>query len=120
MGAELRENFMRDPVSVRLSNLATRLARIEKLQSDSPDADGAIYQMIRESMGFIEWIAPDVALDLQVELLKLQRLLATWSHDWSVIQTNVAERKSVAEKSGEWSKRMLTASAVLQPAREVA
>ena len=116
---KLREHFVSHPVSVRLLSLVNHLARVES-QADDPAQSEAVQKVIRESMFFIEYIVPDVELNLQVELFELQRLLARWYHHWAEIEADEAQRKAVAEQAGEWSQRARQAAELLQPAREVA
>ncbi|MFN7946466.1 MAG: hypothetical protein U0Z53_14040 [Blastocatellia bacterium] len=116
---KFREQFVSHPVTVRLQNLINHLARVES-QAGDPAQSEFVRAVVRESMFFIEYIVPDIELNLQVELVELQRLLARWYHHWAEFQADEAQRESVAEQAGEWSKRLRTANAALQPAREVA
>jgi dephospho-CoA kinase len=116
---KLREQFVSHPVSVRLLSLVTHLARVESQAGDSAQSE-AVQRVIRESMFFVEYIVPDVELNLQVELVELQRLLARWYHHWAEIQADEARRRAVAEQAGEWSKRIRAAAELWEPAQEVA
>ncbi len=116
---KLSEQFVSRPVAVRLLSLVNHLAFIES-QAGDPAQSEAVRTAVRESMFFIEYIVPDVELNLQVELVELQRLLARWYHHWEEFEAGEAHRQAVAEQAGEWSKRVLAAAEHLQPAREVA
>lgn len=108
----IRERYLRDPLSIRLGGLAANLARVESF-SKHPDHREAVERLLDESKYFIEWAAPDASLDLQAELVELQRQLAQWQHGWKEIWADTAKRTTVAEQAGAWSKRVLERSGLL-------
>ena len=73
--AAIRERYLRDSLPIRLGGLAANLARIKSF-SNHPDHRDVIESLLDESKFFIEWIAPETGIDLQVELVALQLQLA--------------------------------------------
>ncbi len=107
-----KERYLRDPQPVRLGNLASNLARIRSIAT-RPDLDEATKRVIRESEHFVEWAGKDADLQIQVELVELQRQLARWRFKWHEIWNDPEKRTGVAEQAGEWSKKILDHSGLL-------
>jgi hypothetical protein len=107
-----RERFRQNDVSTRIGELAMNLARISFLTEGTTNRD-VIEYLLRESKYFIEWIAVDTDLELTVELVELQRLLARWQLRWEIIWTNEAERMDVAEQAKNWRDRLLEIAGIL-------
>ncbi len=108
----LRERYLRDPMSVRLGGLAANLARVKSF-SNHPAHGEAVESLLDESKYFIEWAAPEAALDTQAELVELQILLARWQRAWARIWADPQLRAGVAEQAGAWSARVLALSGLL-------
>ncbi|MEH2431759.1 MAG: hypothetical protein V7K26_30570, partial [Nostoc sp.] len=70
-----QETFVQDSIPVRLGKLVTNLARINQLFSDSTHED-VVKSLIRETMYFLEWIAPDIDIDNRL-IRKWQMLTGT-------------------------------------------
>jgi hypothetical protein len=105
----MRDRYLRDPVATRLGGLAANLARIKSF-SANPQHGSAVSQLIRESALFIEWTAPEAAQSHLRDLAELQRELVRWNLDWSRIWADGSERALVAQRSAEWSRRILEMS----------
>ena len=94
----IRERFLRDPLPIRLGNLASDLARIASW-SDHPADHDVVASVLEESKCFCEWAAPDAPLETQVVLAELQRAIVKWERGWlkglpiPTMRTD-AERKS--------------------------
>jgi hypothetical protein len=111
----IRTRYLRDPLPVRLGGIAANLARVRSFAAH--DAHGfAVAQLIEESAFFIEWMAPDAPLDVQVALLDLQRLLARWRRHWEVIWLDPSRRAETASQAKAWSDRLLVLVGHLQAA----
>lgn len=108
----IRERYLRDPLPVRLGGLAANLARVESF-SNHADHRAVVEYLLDESKYFIEWTAADADLNLQVELVEIQRQLAQWQRCWQDIWNNPIERATVAAQAGAWSKRVLEKSGLL-------
>jgi hypothetical protein len=93
--------------------LAANLARIKSF-SDHPGHRDVVESLLDESKFLIEWTAPDVELDLQVELVELQLQLARWQRAWKDIWANPAQRSAVARQARAWSERVLEMSGLLR------
>src|SRR5438093_334156 len=108
----IQERYLRDPLPIRLGGLAANLARVESF-SNHLDHSEAVERLLDESKYFIEWTAPEANLQLQTELVELQRQLARWQHEWRTIWADPIKRATVAEQAGAWSKKVLDRSGLL-------
>ena len=77
----IRQRFLRDPLPIRLGNLASDLARIASFSED-PRNHEAVASVLEESKCFAEWAAPEAPLETQVMLAELQVQLAVWERAW--------------------------------------
>jgi hypothetical protein len=109
-----KERYLRDPLPVRLGNLASNLARIRSI-AVQPDLGEAARRVIRESKYFVEWAGIDADLQIQIELIELQRQLARWQYKWQEIWNDLEKRTSIAEQAGVWSEKILNRSGLLNP-----
>jgi len=107
-----KDRYLRDPLPVRLGNLASNLARIRSI-APRPELGDATKRVIRESEHFAEWAGKDAELQVQVELVELQRRLARWQFNWREISNDLEKRNSVAEQAGAWSEKILDRSGLL-------
>jgi hypothetical protein len=115
-GAKLaarKERYLRDPLPVRLGNLASNLARIRSIATQ-PSLGEAARRVVRESKYFVEWAGKDAELQVQVELVELQRQLAQWQFKWLEIWNDPEKRTSVAAQAGVWSQKILERSGLLK------
>ncbi|MFN0112117.1 MAG: hypothetical protein ACKVZH_24910 [Blastocatellia bacterium] len=103
---------MRDPLPVRLGNLASNLARLDSIAKHSTLSESAS-NVVTESKFFIEWTAADASLPQQIELLELQRTLARWGITWDEIWNDSERRSNIAVKARQWSNRILELSGLL-------
>lgn len=110
--AALRDRYMRDSLPVRLGGLAANLARVGSF-SDHPDHGDVVERLVEESKFFIEWTAPHAGVDQQVDLVRLQLLLAGWHHRWRQMWADPVQRRLIAERAAEWSRHVLAMSGLL-------
>ena len=108
-----KERYLRDPLPVRLGNLASNLARIRSIAT-RPELGDAAKRVIRESKHFVEWAGKDAELQVQIELVELQRQLARWQFKWHEISNDLEKRNSVAAQAGVWSEKILDRSGLLE------
>jgi len=108
----IRDRYLRDPLPIRLGGLAANLARVESF-SNHPDHRDVVERLVEESKYFIEWTALDASLNLQAELVELQRHLAQWQYHWVDIWADPRRRATVAQQAGVWSKKILERSGLL-------
>lgn len=109
----IQARYMRDPLPVRLGGLAANLARVESFAANENHGE-VVKSLIEESKYFIEWTATDADLNVQIELVKIQRQLAQWQHDWLNIWGNEVKRKTIMQQAGAWSKSVLASSGLLR------
>src|SRR5205814_234753 len=62
-----RDRFMRDPVPVRLGNLASTLARISSCAAH-PERRDLVYRLLSEAEFFIDCTGPDTDVNVQPDL----------------------------------------------------
>lgn len=113
--AVIKERYLRDPLPIRLGGLAANLARIQSF-SDHPKNRDVVKNILEESKFFIEWTALETQLEIQAELVALQRQLSLWHYGWNILWADETLRQAVAEKAGRWSQRVLEASGLLSAA----
>ena len=73
----LRQRFLRDPLQIRLGNIASALARAASW-SDSPEHHEVVGSVLKEATCFCEWAVPDAPPEMQAVLAELQAMLAGW------------------------------------------
>ena len=98
--------FVKDDIPTRLKNLADNLAKINSLSQEATRGDEAI-SLIRESKYCIEWIAPEINIDMAAELVDLQRTLSRWQFNWVLMWADTKARMKVAQEANTWSERVL-------------
>ena len=111
--ARIRERYLRDSMPVRLGGLAANLARVRSF-SDNPAHRDVVERLLEESSWFIEWVAPDAPIDVQVALLDCQRQLVRWRRGWADAWGDATRRAALAKRAGMWSQQFLAHSGLLQ------
>lgn len=104
-------SFIKDDVSIRLNNLSNHLKQIQRLSEDHDNTE-VVRTLIKETMYFIEWIAPDVEFDHAFELANLGRFLTRWLFNveaWSYTET----KNQFTKELENWNNRMLQMSKLL-------
>ena len=114
--AAIRERFMRDPVPVRLGGLAANLARIRSF-SEPPGHFEAVRQLIGESRMFVDLLVQDAGAELAAELCRLRDCLIWWEQGWPEIARRPDAVAALSVEAGQWSKRVLERSGLLNPHR---
>ena len=77
----LRERYLRDPLPIRLGNLASDLARIASC-SENPKNHEVVMSVLEESKYFAEWAAAEAPPETQAILAEVQLQLALWHRRW--------------------------------------
>jgi hypothetical protein len=108
----LRKRYLKDELPVRLGGLAANLARVCSF-ADRPAHGDVVRNVVEESKFFVEWSAPDAALDQQVDLVDLQLQLARWNRHWDAIWQDSEGRRALADQARVWSERVLKMSGLL-------
>jgi len=107
----LQAQFIENDVYIRLNNLTAHLTQIQSLSQDLTNNE-AVRNLIRETMYFIEWIAPDVEFDYAFDLANLGRFLTRWlfsAEAWD----NTEIRNQINQELGNWNNRILQMSKLL-------
>lgn len=110
--AAARDRFLRDPLPLRLGGIAANLARVESF-STHPDHQDVVERLVEESKLMVEWMAPEVDLELQIRLVALQRELAGWGPTWSGMWSDPSARARTARRAGQLSRHALALSGLL-------
>lgn len=104
-----QETFVKDSIPIRLGKLANNLARIKSSYSDSIHED-VVKSLMRETMYFIEWIAPDIDIDNAFELANLGRFLTRWLFNWEQAWNDTKVKNQMIQELGTWSDSVLQMS----------
>jgi len=103
-----QQSCLKIPLPNRLGKLAENLSQIQKIcAEESPQT--LIFNPIKESRYFIEWIVPDlihVDIDLAAELVDLGRVLTQWLFNWEKICSNSPEKTHIAQQVEQWLNRV--------------
>ena len=76
-----RERYLRDPLPMRLGNLASDLTRIASCAED-PDSHHIVLGVLEESRYFAEWAGTDAPYETQVVLADTQQVVIQWASSW--------------------------------------
>ena len=100
----IRQRFTVDRVEIQLAGLAANLARVSSFIENPANAK-AVSGLLVESKFMIEWIASNVSLEIQEQLVQLQLQLALWSRD-------SLDRDEITKQADSWSERLLEMSGI--------
>src|SRR5947207_2411213 len=90
----LYARYMRDPIAVRLGNLASSLARLSKDVAEGRDE--CVLAMLDECKHFIEWTGPETEIEVAGELVRLQVQIAGWQRKWDTLKLDPEKTAEVA------------------------
>jgi hypothetical protein len=107
-----KERYLRDGTDVRLGGIAANLARVQSFGRTCQKGETIEY-LLRETRFFIDWAAPDVSLEIAIELRDLQRLITRWLFAWEHIWTDETERETILQTAKDWSDRLLARSGLI-------
>ncbi|MFQ5868355.1 MAG: hypothetical protein ACE5JC_00485 [Candidatus Zixiibacteriota bacterium] len=100
----IRQRFTIDRVEIQLAGLAANLARVSSFVENPANAK-AVSGLLVESKFMIEWIASNVSLEMQEQLVELQLQLAVWSR-------GNLNSEEISEQAEGWSERVLEMSGI--------
>ena len=107
--APLMERYRRQPLPMRLGNLASNMARIRTMALDERTiADGAI--VIEESRHFADTLIPDTDPALGEELVRLRNLLDGWLAAWPRLARPGANLTEITTAAARWSALLIERS----------
>ncbi|MFH0931413.1 MAG: hypothetical protein V1890_05710 [Candidatus Zixiibacteriota bacterium] len=109
----IRLRYLQQDTARRIGGLAANLARIASF-ADDPDNFNAVKSIIEESKFLIEWIAPDLPLDVQTKLVELQIQLSLWHLKFPEICQNPESLKNLINQASFWSKELLKLSGLME------
>ena len=97
---QVRQRFLREPLTVRLGSLAADLARITSF-SDHPANAKAVASLLEEGKYFAEWIALAAPPETQALLAEIQHSVLQWERAWHRGEAVPAMRDEAARLSDE-------------------
>ena len=110
---DIRTRYLQQDSARRIGGLAANLARIASF-ADNPNNFKAVETIIEESKFLIEWMAPDLPLDVQTKLVELQIQLSLWHLKFSDICQNPESLKNLIDQASVWSKEILKFSGLTE------
>lgn len=110
-----REKFGLQPLPRQLGALAANLARVSSCARWEKPTD-VVLPMMRESICFIEWIAPHTAPEIASELVEMQVMLGLWHKSWPSVQANRPQNILLSLQAKKWSEQVLDFSGLLNEA----
>ncbi len=113
---KLKELHIRDPIPIRLGNLASSIKRLGYLVY-SKKSEKTIYQLFRECKLFSVWTAPDVEFEVKIQLKALQDELENWQQDFHNFNVNEIWRAEINAACERWANRILELSGLLKTGR---
>jgi len=108
----LRQRFLKDPLPIRLGNLAATLGRIASSARES-SSPSVVADLLDEAKHLIEWTAADTEAETGAELVQLQRLISLWLCAWPKASTERPQRVLLSVEAKGWSDRVLDASGLI-------
>jgi hypothetical protein len=112
----LKTQYLQQDISTQLDRLAENLTQIKALAQAGTE-EQLVQDLIRESQFFVEWVVPNLNLDMNLnlatELVELQRQLSRWKLHWSTLWSSPSDRLQIAHHAQEWSDRVLLGFAAL-------
>jgi hypothetical protein len=105
--------YLQQDKARRIGGLAANLARIASF-ADNRNNLKAVETILEESKFLIEWIAPDLPLDVQTKLVELQIQLSFWHLKFPEISQNPESLKNLIAQASAWSKEILKLSGLVK------
>ncbi len=99
---QLRERFLRDPLSRRLGGLAATLGRISSSARKSTDPQ-VVFNLLDEAKHLIEWTAAETEPETAAELVQMQIMITLWQHAWEEASQNLNQRLLLSVQAKDWS-----------------
>jgi len=101
----IKKRFLKDPLPLRLGNLASNLSRISFFSRTVTRNRELLNDVLEESKFFIEWVAPKADVELAGWLAQIQIKLSLWQSNWQMKQTRQIKQASVLTE--RWSFELL-------------
>jgi hypothetical protein len=102
---KLHKRYVRDEWPRQVGNLASTLTRLSS-RTDDARYDETVADLLREGTLLMEWCAPNVPLEVAVELASMQRELVLWRQLWPAD----AVRRLLAFRTRQMADRLLEAA----------
>ena len=102
---KMQRRYLRDEWPRQVGNLASTLTRLSSRAEDAR-YDQVVASLLHEGTLFMEWCAPNVPLEIAVELASMQRELVLWRRIWPV----GAARSLLAFRTRDMADRLFEAA----------
>jgi hypothetical protein len=114
----LKELHLRDPVPIRLGNLASSVKRLGYLIR-SKKSEKTIYQLFQECRQFVVWTITEVEFEIEAQLTALQLAIEDWQNNFQTMNGDEKWREEINTACEQWSNRLLELSGLLKTGRSV-
>ena len=108
----LRVRYLRDPLPIRLGELAVTFARVSSSARLSL-APSHVSDALKEAKYMIEWTAAEAEPEIAAELVSMQRLITLWLKAWEKTNQNKEQRTLLSVQAKYWSDRALDFSGLV-------
>jgi len=105
----IQERYLKEPFNMRLGHLASDLARISNFLENSLNIN-AVGDILEEAKFFIEWTAPEAALQVQILLSEMQSRLALWHRHFLYQKNTSVEIEEIKKTTMNWSIELIEIS----------
>lgn len=102
----IRERYLQDTIQKRLGALAANLARILSF-SKEPSNTKVVKSLLEESKYFVEWLVPELPIDLQEKLVQMQIHLAVYAYR---LDRGRGELQGFLNRFRQWADELLKIS----------
>ena len=102
----LRLRYLRDPIAIRLGELAVTFGRISSTARVISNPE-IIRDALEEAKYMIEWTAAETEPEIAAELVSMQRLVNLWLRVWEKTSQLKEQRTLLSVQAKHWSDRAL-------------
>jgi len=110
-----REEYLRNPLPIRLTDLANDLRQISDWARNTDESD-KLPSLMRQCEYMINWTAAELEPEDAAELVDILRMLGHWRSAWLYAQQNVSLRSLLYLQTNKWAAQVSGYAALLTPA----
>ena len=109
----IKKRFLKDPLPVRLGNLASNLSRISFFSQTATSNREVLNDVLEESKFFIEWVDLQNNVELTGWLVQIQIKLSLWQLDWQRRPKQPRQIERISGLTKRWSSELLKRAGLL-------